>query len=198
MSGACTLYRARRKRNRRGRSAAPPEMRTARPRPRSRARTNPRVNRLYLRACMCFAGASIENVANAKTCVSVDSACTAPRACGTVVGMSDEERRDVETEAATVQRLREVIAASRLTPNAISELAGLNRNWVSQYLAAGGAATMTRRVGQRLADALGVSVGWLLAGEGPAPSGGAIRGHIEEYQEKKRLDAQRASDADEV
>jgi len=74
------------------------------------------------------------------------------------------------------QRLRELRQIAGLSGRALDALAGLHPNHVAALEHVDNCQSTTAR---KLADALGCTVGWLVAGEGTAPEADAVRAAIE-------------------
>lgn len=76
------------------------------------------------------------------------------------------------------ERLREAITAADITIAETARLSGLSLNTVQFYLS-GRRDNPSGEKALALASALGCGVGWLLAGEGDAPTVEAVRAAVE-------------------
>ncbi|MFO0630109.1 MAG: helix-turn-helix transcriptional regulator [Polyangiales bacterium] len=86
------------------------------------------------------------------------------------------------------ERLRTLVRFSTLSPNALSELAGLDRSYLRLILGghrtAFGAAPMTA-----LAELFGVELDWLLRGRGTAPSAEAVSRAVQHARDNAQAPA---------
>ena len=89
------------------------------------------------------------------------------------------------------KRLRQLVKTAGRTPNALSELAGLDRTYLRLVLkgsrAAFGAAPMVA-----LAQLFGVDIGWLLLGTGPMPNPDAIRASVTQAESASKAQGHRS------
>ena len=91
------------------------------------------------------------------------------------------------------QRLRELRLTAGLSCRGLDATAGLHSNHVAALEHVDNCQAVTAR---KLADALGCTVGWLVAGEGEAPSAEDVRAAVERARSASPTSAETAAQPD--